>query len=191
MTKVIYGNFTFNSKAVVWKEKNVTIIPNIQSRQYHGGYNCKFVRKSKDLDVEGRDRPSIIATLLPITEDDFQWDMSFLGYHWMNTINESIDGKQHMHYSTAAYYDELFGIKSRMEGLNMGRLTFFDMDSRMNIVAFQGLQFNFNVATQKYNKVIECKGHRKRNGSGVGAAKVWNGNMKYFEKQNWSEYELE
>lgn len=191
VTKVIYGNFTFNSKAVVWRNKNVAIIENIRSMGYVGGNNTIFMTGSKDVDDQGKNRPSMIATALPITEDDFPRAMSFTGEHWIPDLNESIDGKQKIHYSSARYYDSIYNISERMNGYDLASQKFFDGADRMNVVAMQGLQFSYNPKTDLYDIVTECKGHRKRNGSGVGCADVWNGATKFFRQQDWSSYRLQ
>ena len=191
VTKVIYGNFTFNSKAVVWKEKNVAIIENIRSMGYVGGNNTAFMTSSKDIDDQGKNRSSMIATALPITEDDFPKAMSFTGEHWIADLNESIDGKQKIHYTSARYYDSIYNISDRMNGYDLASQKFFDGADRMNIVAMQGLQFSYNQKTDLYDIVTECKGHRKRNGSGVGCADVWNGATKFFRQQDWSSYRFQ
>lgn len=191
MSKMIFGNFTFYSKASVWQERNVEILNNIKSEGYAGGNNSRFITSPKDCDLPGRDRPSLIATALPITEDDYPRIMSFTGELPIPDYNDTIDGRQKMHYSSADYYDSIYHFGNMVKGRDIGNDNYFDVQDRMNVVALQGLQFNYNTSTCMFDKVIECKGHRKANGSGRGCADVWNGIAKYFTPQDYASYRLE
>lgn len=188
--KMIYGNFTFYSKAFVWKSKNVIILDNVRPMQYLGGHNCEFVCSEKDLKSTSRNRPSIIAIIVPPCENKFPDIISASGYLPMSDINESIDGRQPLSYSTAEYYNRIYHF-TRLAGQKVhGEQKYFDRSTGGNIVALQGLQFNYNESTDRFDVVTECRGHRKRNGSGRGAAVVWNGNQKYLPVQKWNEYIL-
>src|SRR6185503_3365847 len=102
------GNLTFYQKAMVWREKNVEMLYNIKSEKYLGGRNCKFVCNPKDLNSQSRERPSLISTVVPITEYDFQRAMSITGILPIPDYNETIDGRQKLHYSSAPYYEEVY-----------------------------------------------------------------------------------
>lgn len=191
VSKMIYGNYTFYSKAIVWKERNLHIIENIKPVQYRGGNNTKFTIRRKDLDDQDRSRSSIIATAIPITENDQPFVMSFTGKLEIPDINDLIDGKTPTSYSTWEYYDdEVWQIGQSIKNDDMGRDSFFDRQDRINVHALQGLQANYNRASRQYDKWIDAKGHRGRNGSYPGAARVWNG-QGFLKEYDFSQKKLD
>ncbi len=192
VSKMIYGNYTFYSKAIVWRERNISIIENIKPVQYRGGNNTRFMIRKKDLQEEDRSRPSIIVTAIPITENELPWLMSFTGKLEIPDMNDTIDGKSPISYSTFEYYDnEIWQIGRRIQNDNMGRDSFFERPDRMNVHALQGFQYLYNRSSRQYDKVIDAKSHRGRNGSYPGAAKVWNGNFAYLKDYDFTQKKLD
>jgi len=192
VSKMIYGNYTFYSKAIVWRERNISIIENIKPVQYRGGNNTQFMIRKKDLEEEDRSRPSIIVTAIPITENELPWLMSFTGKLEIPDMNDTIDGKSPISYSTFEYYDSFqWQIGRRIQNNNMGEDSFFERPDRMNVHALQGFQYLYNRSSRQYDKYIDAKSHRGRNGSYPGAAKVWNGNFAYLKDYDFSQKKLD
>ena len=82
VSKIMYGNFTFYSKAMVWKPRHVYLLENVKPDGYVGGMNSKFFCSSdevREMTTMGTQRRSFIATVVPIEEDDYQLAMSFTG----------------------------------------------------------------------------------------------------------------
>lgn len=196
ISKLIYGNFTFYSKAVVWKERNVFLMENVKPDGYRGGMNVRFIMGRRDIEEaqqRNRDRPSIIATAVSTKEHEgtLKPVMSFTGMLPISDVNTDIDGDQEIHYSTATFYESIYHLGDRVDARkNMESEGYFDRENGINVVALQGHQWNYDTSSGRYSVVTECKGHRKRDGNGVGAARVWNGKKAFFEKQEWQNYVL-
>ena len=190
--KLIYGNYTFYSKAVVWKERNVHLLENMKPEGYRGGNNTSFIGSPREMaQRRDRDRPSIIATAIPITENELPKNMSFTGMVDVPDANPEIDMPR-LSYSTAEYYDKvLWKIGARVKSPMPERDTFFERQDRINVVARQGVQAIYHRGLHGFQRWIECQGHRKRNGSYPGAAEVWNGQAKFLEKYDFASKKLE
>ena len=181
VSKLIYYNFTFRSKAVVWKEKNVAIIENIKFEGYSGGLSGEFVKKVTDLDREDVDRPSIIVTAIGIAERTLPKMMDFSGSLQVPQVNVSIDGQLKHHYASAEYYDEyVWKLSQRVTQKSPEHEDFFDRADRTSVAAFQGTQYGFNRIAGRYSKFTEPQGHLKRNMCYPGAASILNGTAKSF-----------
>jgi hypothetical protein len=192
MMKVIIGNLTFYSKALVTETKSVHTMHNVMYRKYKGGNNTRFVTKPSDLNATGIDRPSIVSTAGSIRENDFPRVMSILGPLPVGYINSAIDGENVATYGSYDYYNTHVYKFSRLDKTpTTGDDGFFEEDGRCNYVAFQGHQFNFNAADGYYSEYTTCQGHRGLNGCGSGSAEVTNGGQKYFPVQNWGAYRLQ
>ncbi len=195
VSKMIYGNYTFNSKAVIWEPRNVCLIPAIRSEQYNGGMNTQFIDPENDQDRAvwenlHRNRHSIIATVVPLTEPELPELMSFTGFLPNPNADQQLNSPQHS-YSTWKYYTFLYNeIHANSAGNHREGDTYLSRASRVNVVAFQGLQFDYNPSSRHYDIVTECRGHRGRDGNGRGAAAIWDGQDKFFKKQEWSQYVL-
>jgi hypothetical protein len=194
-TKMILGNFTFNSKALVYNERNVRLLENVKAERYRGGNNTKFM-VARDLLSESIDRGSIIVTAIPVTEEDFTFCTSFTGRWPHSSYNQEIDGVETKpHYSTYHYYDRMvWKVHEKITSGEIGQERFFDgaaFAGRVNHAAMQGTQATFNVSTRMYDKWTLCKGHRGRNGSYPGAAEVWNGKYSYLKEVSFSDFRLE
>jgi hypothetical protein len=185
-TKVIYGNYTCETKAIVHESRFVEVIENIKPDGYVGGRNCLFIGENEfELSQERlRNRPSILSTILPITENKFEFAMSFTGPLPIPELNTSIDGSNSDTYSTARYYENYvwrLGDRSaqyyRLDG------NYFTRIGIVNTLAFQGFHACWNEATGVYDKIKECTGHCSKDGSGPGAAPVWNGRAASFPVQ--------
>lgn len=69
ISKLIYGNFTFEGKSWTTEERNIEIIENVKADGYVGGRNCVFIQHDEfDMAQEKyRNRASLLATMIPIT----------------------------------------------------------------------------------------------------------------------------
>jgi hypothetical protein len=191
-TKMLLGNFTFYSKAMVWKEKNVYILDNIAPRRYRGGSDCGFIFKKTQIGHNSEEefdinRPSILVTAVPLSFDKCERMMSFTGKHHIPNVNESIDGPLRVTYPTWQYYDSLWGFSHKMTKTHPGYDDFVRRTGRLSPHAFQGQQVSFNITYKCYNIVDQCQGHRK-GASYPGALKVWNGKGTHilYEWSNFS-----
>lgn len=195
-TKMLMGNFTFHSKAMVYNPKNIQLMEALKPERYLGGNNTLFIKSSKDFDDLSLDRRSIISTAVPAQEGmdrPLPLVMSFTGRLPYSSYNEGINGPQtRPHYSTYQYYDrEVYRLYYRVTERAIGRERFIDGINSVNVIALPGTQSNYNTRTGLYDKWKECRGHRGKNGSYPGAAAVWNGRSKSLEPFDGSKYRIE
>lgn len=181
-TKVIYCNFTFNAKCMVWKPENVIIMQNLRPEGYLGGNNCNFITDPKELDIEelsvDPDRASLIATAVPITEPKLDKELSFTGELPFNDLVRNGDGK--LQYSSARYYDSIYNLSTKVSRSAPQLDNYFEEADRYNVIAYQGHQFSFNPVSAHYDKITQCAGHRGVNGSYPGAAAIWSGKILFL-----------
>lgn len=192
-SKMILGNFTFNSKALVYNEKNVRLIENVKSERYRGGNNTAFMRM-QDMNDRSLSRGSIIATAIPVTEEKFRDIMNFTGKHHQAVYNRDIDGDDEIpHYSTYQYYDgQIWKLFERVPA-SEGEYRYPEkaaFGGTANVVALTGTQADFDITSGRFSSWTLCKGHRGPNGSYPGAAGVWNGQLDYFKQVDFSSYIL-
>jgi len=183
-SKLIYGNFTFESGAMVWGPKNIEFLENVRPAGYIGGRNCTFIRKDNfDASLEKKkERPSLLATVIPYTECKTPDVMSFIGKLPIPELNTAIDGPNRNTYSTSEYYDRYIWNLSMKGGMDQYCPTdnFFDRANKVNVMALQGAQTNYNHRTCKFDIRIECKGHSGQYGAEPGAAAAWDGHAVSF-----------
>ena len=186
--KVILGNFTFHSKAVILEPKLITLMENMRYVQYLGGNNTAFITSAKDVTAQGRNRKSIIVTAIPITENKWNNKMfSFIGKPPVIGYSDPVSQKQESTYSTASFYNSVYKLSNMANSwMNIMKGTFFDAVDYVNVVGFQGHQIKYNPITRMFDQHITCKGHRKEKGTGPGSAAVTNGRDKTFQKRDWS-----
>jgi hypothetical protein len=188
--KIIQGNFTFYSRAIIWKERNVRLLENVKPAEYAGGSNLRFIKRVEDIVREDRNRPSIIPTAVPIAREKYPTVMNITGFNPIPKSDLFISDQQHPCYDSYQFYSAVYNLK-RTHGhkLNLAA-KYHERDGGINSVALRGHQFNFNPSSGLFDLVTECKGHRKRNGVGSGCAEVWNGRAKAFVNQDWRTYNL-
>jgi hypothetical protein len=197
-TKVIQGNFTANTKALVFKEQNVHIIEDIKPERYRGGMSTSYMRDVKDLLFEqsegesGRGMRSVISTVIPIAEEKHNRIMSLTGGSDFGSLRFEGNNEGVYSYSTC----ELTRAKWQLDrfstqGCYQGQDNFFSRTVRFNMIAMQGTQFSWNSKSRIFNAVTDCQGHRGIHGSHPGVASVWDGASQYFEKFDPSKYILE
>lgn len=183
-SKILIGNYTFYSKAVIWEPKNVTLLESVKPAGYCGGNNVDFMAGKRDLITRSNSkyRPSLVATALPLSEPDPMKYMDLTGYTFINPGMRT--------YSTADYYANIWGI-TNVDNHMDGKYSFFHKSKRINYTALQGHQYLYNITTGEMNRIIECQGHRKKEGSYPGAASIWNGVDKYHKPYDFASVKLE
>lgn len=191
-TKMILGNFTFYSTAWVYREENVQELADVFAQSYEGGSNCGFIKDGAELRnrQEDIDMPSIIASVVPIAEENFTDLLSITGELPFADANNTLDPNiTRKCYSTYQLTDKIFNLSGLYGTRDPGSENFLDQADRPNILAFPGLQFDYSPATHLYDVVSEGTGHRK-GGVGRGTKDIWNRKVQLFPTQNWASYHL-
>lgn len=158
--KIHYGNFTFHSKSVVYRQQNVFIAEDMYSTGYVGGNDTSFYRTADDYKkyLDGHESfASIFALLAPYTSQEYPNPMDVTGKfaRERKPLNECDDeGNCALHYPTAGFYDKYWGFQSDEYST--------DDDSRfvcgsgaMNTMVFQGHQSLYNPSSGLFDLVIK------------------------------------
>lgn len=194
VSKLVFGNFTFYSKAMVWKPRHIIVLENIKPEAYLGGNDTRWIMSKADLRLEGRARPSLISVLLPAQENELPNPLSITGSldHLVPDLNQNIDNgpDARNHYSSSSFIERLYGF-GKLAGDEQDLVgDYFKERFALNYICWHGAQFGWNVTENRYNKFQPNTGHWKEQGVGRGAAGVRNGRTKFFPKQNWGDYHL-
>ncbi len=184
-TKVIYGNFTFKSKANVWRPENIIVLDNVKARGYLGGMDMSWVTHEDDFKQPGPVRPSMVAMLLPITENSFPEEISVSGYTSFADGNDALDLKARWpQFSSAEYYNLKYSFKAQLEHQQSKEGKYFSAQNVVPPVSSQGQQIPFDPVRGdfNYNIFTECRSPLGADGCYSGAGQVWKGNKPYFQR---------
>jgi hypothetical protein len=187
--KTLSGGLTFHHGAVVRDNRNVFVLSEIKPESYHGGCNTLFVTQREDLQNESKERPSIIATLSPITETDLPVIASISGNLPIAESSIKYDNDNVKHYINSSYYSSLYGWEHKTRNA-LANEKFSDAEDRVNVVCAPGAKFTYNQASKIYDCFEPSKGHRGVDGNGRGCAAIWNGKLGMFPKMEANSYRL-
>jgi hypothetical protein len=184
--KLHYGNFTFYSKSVVYRQQNVYLAEDMFSTGYIGGNGTEWFKTMNDMEdytsgVKVRHK-SIFAMLAPYSDVEYPNPIDITGQYSGDCQALNVDGK--LHYASAPFYRHLWNWGSQGT-VPMGRNKFDTPDAVMNTVCFQGHQSMFNPGTSMFDVVIKNTGHW---GDRVypGCGKVRSGMQKTFDAVNYN-----
>ncbi|MHA1683094.1 MAG: hypothetical protein ACTSUE_19300 [Promethearchaeota archaeon] len=186
-TKMLFASLTYYSKAIVRKPKNIIVMDNAFYNDYLGGMGIEFysdfelqeLRNKKYLiDTTLRNYPSIISSMIPVTEgNNFMSRMDLRGY---------FDRGDVAHYSTHEFENEIRGFKS-MAAQKLGMLH-FRRAFRVNSVCFQGYQEMFtggNDRSKLWGEYIQNTGHHGTN-TYNGCGEVRQAKMKAYRQVSYT-----
>lgn len=191
--KMLYANFTFYAKAIVWKKHNVQVLMDIQPDGYHGGSSMKFARHTKEFRDLSRDRASIIAVPLPLTESKLDRFMNFAGpmQEAVPDLNSEIDGTPDPTYSSYEFAEMVWKFsKAFRHATAMGSDTFYSRADRPTLVATRGTILRHNNKDKAFTRLSDGAGHRAGKVY-PGASPVWNGAYDSFKPFDWSQRRFE
>jgi len=196
-TKMIYGNFTFYSKAMVFDDRNITLIEDIHPSGYVGGMNTEYMQSYKDLEfsrvekLNGRAMRSVIATVIPINEDSHPPIMSLTGKINLGNLQYK-EQQDNYHYSSAEHSCERWQISRLIEKpAIVPEDNFYTRADHFNTVAVQGRQASYHIGSRYFEDWSTPSGHRGKNGSHPGCRETWNGKAKMFPVFNANDYHLQ
>jgi hypothetical protein len=187
--KLHYGNFTFYSKSVVYRQQQVYLANNMFSTGYMGGSGCEFftsrIHYETYLEQGNGDmrQKSIFALLTSYSSKLYVNPINITGRHSGNlhTLNNELND----HYASANFYRKVWGWADSSEDAP-GRCSFdADEDGDSNTVCFQGHQTLYNPGNGgMFDITIKNTGHWGPNVY-AGVGKVRNGHQKVVESVNY------
>ena len=191
-TKRIHYNFTFHSKAQVYKHENVAIIENVAFAGYLGGHNTTWMERKEDWDRRDRERPSLIAMAISIAEHNLGAHLDLTGRHQVPESDPSREGPRRWMYSSAVYYDGLWNFSDRATTSNvMSAQDYFDRRDRTTSLASQGVQYLYNYREGRFSRFIKPQGHLKVNMAVPGGAAVMSNAAERFDDYNYAMVHIE
>ncbi len=185
-TKVIYGNFTFKSKANVWRPENIIVMQNVKARGYMGGMDMSWITHEEDFKEPALSRGSMVAMLIPITENVFPEELSISGAVKYADENAALDHRPAWpQFSSAEYYNLMYGFETQLKFQQTKRGKYFSTQNVIPPVSEQGQQIPFNpvIGAFDYQHFTECRSSLGADGCYSGAGQVWKGNKPYFQRQ--------
>ena len=186
-TKRIHYNFTFRSKAQVYKHENVAIIENIAFAGYRGGQNTEWMTHKQDMDRVDRERPSMIAMAIPLGECNQAPHIDLTGLHQIPESDPGRSGPRRWMYSSARYYDHIWGFSARaMANRPLSTQDYFDRADRVTTLASRGAQFLYNSSQGLYNTFVKPQGHLKLHMARPGGKAVMDGAAVRFDPYDYS-----
>jgi len=158
--KVHYGNFTFYSKSVVFRQQNVYLAEDMFSTGYVGGCGSRFFKDQDDLDdyLEGKRtrHASIFAMLAPYSSQEYNNPIDITGRYSGDLA--PLQDTAALHYASAAFYREKWGWNEEVAPLP-GHSKFDSHNGTVNTVCFQGHQSMYNPSNKMMDLVIKNTGH--------------------------------
>jgi len=183
--KVYLGNLTVHQATDVTTPENIYIIQDVIFMGYKGGHNTKFISGPNDMG-RGRDRPSIISTIVPVSEHPRAGPISFPGLV-PNDLNIAIDSPQKFRWSGADFYDRIWGYKEKvLRALPSDKSTFYDTQDIPSHLASAGHYFTWNETDKRFNVLHPSQSHLKQGSVYPGAAAVYEGKAVTFRDFDYS-----
>jgi len=162
--KIHYGNFTFHSKSVVYRQQNVYLAEDMFATGYVGGNDTTFFKHSNDYKtyLSGGDNfASIFAMIAPYSSQEYANPMDISGSFRgprapLNTQNEYDESCAH--FSTANFYQKYWNWQT--DEFHSDEDSRFQCGSgTSNTMMFQGHQALYNPQSQLFDLVIKNTGH--------------------------------
>lgn len=195
-TKTLEGHVTFNYASICWNDRLVLHIPNAIPRGYMGGWNNLFIESRDEINnVAEASRGSLLVTLIPITENTFQFPLNFVPKQRMinaaNGISQEYKDKVRLYgtYSSAAFYEQLWGLKDAV-AFSEAYDTYSTQYKMDNTIAYEGKSFDYSPADRFFSVYHEGTGHLSGNRTGRGCMQTWEGNATMFPDQTKLAYRL-
>lgn len=195
-TKTLEGHVTFNHASIVWNDRLVLHMPNVIPRGYRGGWNNVFIESREEIFNTGdEDRGSLLVTLIPVTENSFQFPLNFVPkQRVMNSTNGTTTeykDKVRLYgtYSSADFYEALWGLKDSV-AFSEAYDTFSTKYTIQNTIAYEGKSWSYSPADRYFSVAHEGTGHLSGNRTGRGCMQTWEGNATMFPDQSKITYRL-
>jgi len=142
--RMVYASYVFHHAAMVWNEKNIVHLRDVQFGGYIAGLDTTYVMTRKELKSD--ERGSLIVTAIPITENRLPARLNFVDTTVTRLLpsqtnrTKTIDSVPD--YSSARYYQELWGYNESY--LNHTRATnrYHMQSQRVNVRSSEGKHYS-------------------------------------------------
>jgi hypothetical protein len=159
--KLHYGNFTFYSKSVVYRQQNVYLAEDMFSTGYVGGCGSRFFTNQKNMEDYSNGNTqrhaSIFAMLAPYMSSEYNNPIDITGAYSGDLHPLGVDDTG-LHYASAGFYKAYWNWSENSAPL-AGRSKFDTPDSAFNTICFQGHQSMYNPSNSMFDLVIKNTGH--------------------------------
>lgn len=142
--RMVYASYVFHHKTMIFDEKGVIHLRDVQFGGYIAGLDTTFVMTRKELKED--ERGSIIVTAIPITENKLPARLNFVDTTVARLLpsqtNREKDIDSVPDYSSARYYQELWGYNESY--LNHTRATnrYHTQSQRVNVRSSEGKYYS-------------------------------------------------
>ena len=163
--KYHYGNFTFHSKSVVYRQQNVYLAEDMFATGYVGGNDTTFFTTNEqynDYKMGKRSFRSIFAMLAPYSSMEYPNPLDLTGSfggRWTALDKDAAeDGRANGgHFPTSSFYTALWGWSH--EDAMEEKAEAFTESLNLNTVVFQGHQALYNPHNSLFDLVVKNTGH--------------------------------
>lgn len=158
--KIHYGNYTHYGKSVIHKEENVFVAYDIFPNECLGGMGIRPYLTPDQFQPEDDIRlGDIFYVMVPYTETNFPVVMSMAGrfYTYMDAgmLDADDPANRELHYSTAAYYNRIWGWHSESEVvIELDDPLYRKASSMFRTDVWQGAQGSYNTDSKKFDRDI-------------------------------------
>jgi hypothetical protein len=144
--RMVYASYVFHHATVIFNEKNIAYLLNIQFGGYVAGLNLAFIMKPKELKKEGRG--SLIVAAIPITENTLNGRINFVDTTAPRMLPSSTNQTKHVDavpdYSSASYYQRLWGYTEAYLNHSSSTNRYHTQSQRVNVRASEGKYYSYS-----------------------------------------------
>jgi len=193
ITRMIYLNYLFYSKAFVWGPENIYVLENVMPRRYIAGCGINWITDIAHLSTaQSHQRHDLLAIVLPIEEVRFDEDIGILGNRneVYGDANPEFDGPMETKQYSSADYVKLWlrnpataSIERMLHEHKSKRVEYFRSIGTVPPVISQGYYQSWG--TKAFDEFHAGQGHKGDYNDYEGSRKVWNRRgTPYFAKRN-------
>jgi hypothetical protein len=171
--RMVYATYVFHHATMVFTEKNIAHLQNVQFGGYIAGLDTTFVMTRSELKKDARG--SLIVTAIPITENKFDSRLNFVDTTVARLLpsqtNRTKDIDSTSSTSSNRYYQEIWGYSEQY--LNHTRATnrYHLQSTRVNVRSSEGKHYS-HAGASGYYKLHKGQGHLAGKKMGPGVRKV-------------------
>lgn len=144
ITKMHYGNYTFNHKSIVMQPKNIIVQNDVMFGGYLGGNGTHFFSEKDFANIRvvlrSQHRPSMLAILIPLNEPFHFHPMDITGWYANDKKRESAT----QHYSSSQYYQNIYRFSDLTSRFSDNYIMKYNAPFKRNTVIAQD-QWSFHI----------------------------------------------